>query len=157
MLVTLTINGIRCTWTCTPGQTLAQALREHGFTSIKCGCEQGACGMCTVWADGKAVLSCSLLLCRLEGYTITTLEGVQAEAAVLADYLLEEGGDQCGFCAPGYSMTVLAMEREGSAPFSMAAIRRYLAGNLCRCSGYRSKLQAAYRYLNRGVLPDAAP
>lgn len=149
MLVTLTINGANKIWETSPSQTLAQALRQHGYTSVKCGCEQGSCGMCAVWLDGKVVLSCSLLLCRLEGRAVTTLEGLQTEATVLADYLLSEGGDQCGFCAPGFIMTVLAMERELPPPISTAEVRRYLAGTLCRCSGYRSKLQAALNYLSR--------
>ena len=99
MQVSLHVNGRPVTWETTLSQTLADALREHGCTSVKCGCEQGTCGMCTVWLDGKPVLSCSLLLCRLSGREVTTVEGVEPQARVLASYLVAEGGDQCGFCA----------------------------------------------------------
>ena len=113
MQVSLHVNGRPVTWETTLSQTLADALREHGCTSVKCGCEQGTCGMCTVWLDGKPVLSCSLLLCRLSGREVTTVEGVEPQARVLASYLVAEGGDQCGFCAPGYMMTILAMGEGG--------------------------------------------
>ena len=149
MQVSLHVNGRPVTWETTLSQTLADALREHGCTSVKCGCEQGTCGMCTVWLDGKPVVSCSLLLCRLSGREVTTVEGVEPQARVLASYLVAEGGDQCGFCAPGYIMTILAMEKEVSAPVSEETVQAYLAGNLCRCTGYRSKLRAAVKYLNR--------
>lgn len=148
MQVRLCVNGRSVTWETTPSQTLADALREHGFTSVKCGCKQGTCGMCTVWLDEKPVLSCALLLCRLEGRSVTTVEGVEPKARILAEHLVAEGGDQCGFCAPGYIMTILAMEKEVFAPVSEEQVRAYLAGNLCRCTGYRSKLRAAVKYLN---------
>jgi aerobic carbon-monoxide dehydrogenase small subunit len=150
MQVMIIVNGRPCTWETGFTQTLADALRAHGFLSVRCGCEKGSCGMCTVWLDGKAVLSCSVLLCRLEGRSVTTLEGVERQAVELGAHLVAEGGDQCGYCAPGYIMTVLAMERELPAPISEEAAREYLAGTLCRCSGYRSKLRAAMKYLARG-------
>ena len=74
---------------------------------------------------------------------------MEPQARVLASYLVAEGGDQCGFCAPGYMMTILAMEKEVSAPVSEETVQAYLAGNLCRCTGYRSKLRSAVKYLNR--------
>ena len=149
MQVTFRVNHQTVTWETTLSQTLADGLRAHGFTSVKCGCSQGTCGMCTVWLDGKPVLSCSVLLCRLDGHEVTTVEGIEDQARELAAYLVAEGGDQCGFCAPGYIMTVLAMERELSPPVTEEAAAAYLAGNLCRCTGYRSKLRAAVQYLSR--------
>lgn len=149
MQVTLMVNNRRCVWEAGLSETLADALRSHGFLSVRCGCEKGSCGMCTVWLDGRPVLSCSVLLCRLEGRAVTTVEGVESRAAALGACLVAEGGDQCGYCAPGYIMTVLALERELPAPVSEETVREYLAGTLCRCTGYQSKLRAAMAYLSR--------
>lgn len=149
MRVELKVNQIMCVWETTPSETLADALRAHGYVSVKKGCGRASCGMCTVWLDGKAVLSCTLLLCRLGGREVTTLEGVQEQARVLGSYLVAEGADQCGFCAPGFIMTALAMERELPAPIAPETAERYLAGNLCRCTGYQSKLRAVMAYLRR--------
>ena len=149
MRVVLKVNQKICDWETTSYETLADALRSHGYVSVKCGCRRGSCGMCTVWLDGKPVLSCTLLLCRLGGREVTTVEGLQEQARTLGAYLVAEGGDQCGFCAPGFIMTVLAMECELPAPISKETIKRYLAGNLCRCTGYQSKLRAVTAYLKR--------
>ena len=148
MQVSLHVNGRPVTWETTLSQTLADALREHGCTSVKCGCEQGTCGMCTVWLDGKPVLSCSLLLCRLSGREVTTVEGVEPQARVLASYLVAEGGDQCGFCAPGLMMNVFALAKENPRA-TEAEIDAFLAGNLCRCSGYVSQRRAVQKYLEQ--------
>ena len=156
-LIRIFVNKKEYRWEAPPHLTLADALREHGFVSVKCGCLEGACGMCTVWLDGEPVLSCSLLLCRLAGRHVTTLEGLQEEAAVLAKYIVKEGGDQCGFCAPGFMMTVLAMKRELMPPITEEEIRSYLQGNLCRCSGYQSKIRGTQRYLADLGLADPIP
>jgi carbon-monoxide dehydrogenase small subunit len=85
---------------------------------------------------------------RVQGRSVTTLEGLKEEAEVLADYLAQEGADQCGFCSPGMMMNVLAMEKELDHP-DMTMVREYLSGNLCRCTGYMSQLRAIEKYLNR--------
>jgi len=128
---------------------LLDVLREKGCYSVKCGCETSNCGLCTVWLDGKPVLSCSVLAARAEQHVVTTLEGLQKEAAEFGEYLAKEGADQCGFCSPGLIMNVLAMERELADP-DEDAIREYLAGNLCRCTGYMGQMRAIEKYLNRG-------
>lgn len=127
---------------------LLDLVRELGCFSVKRGCETSNCGLCTVLMDGKPVLSCSVLAARAEGHSITTLEGLEEEAAEAGRFLAQEGGEQCGYCSPGFLMNVLAMERELDHP-SEEEIKEYLAGNLCRCSGYMSQLRAVTKYLNR--------
>ena len=113
---------------------------------MKCGCETSNCGLCTVWLDEKPVLSCTVPAARVEGRRITTLEGLQEEAAEFGGFLADEGGEQCGFCSPGFIMNVLAMVRELDDP-TEEEILEYLSGNLCRCSGYMSQLRAIKAFL----------
>ncbi len=119
---------------------------------MRCACETTNCGLCTVWLDGDPVLSCSVPAARVEGHTITTLEGLKAESEALARAMAAEGAEQCGFCAPGLIMNVLALARAAKENPSLVATReelsRQLAGNLCRCSGYESQLRAIVRFLN---------
>lgn len=129
---------------------LIDFLRNHGCYSVKRGCETSNCGLCTVWMDEKPVLSCSILAARANNHSIMTLEGLQKEAKVFADFMANEGAEQCGFCSPGLIMNVLAMEKELKNP-SEEEIKNYLAGNLCRCSGYMAQMRAITKYLNRGV------
>lgn len=129
---------------------LIDFLRNHGCYSVKRGCETSNCGLCTVWMDEKPVLSCSILAARANNHSIMTLEGLQEEAKVFADFMANEGAEQCGFCSPGLIMNVLAMEKELKNP-SKEEIKNYLAGNLCRCTGYMAQMRAITKYLNRGV------
>lgn len=129
---------------------LIDFLRNHGCYSVKRGCETSNCGLCTVWMDEKPVLSCSILAARANNHSIMTLEGLQEEAKVFADFMANEGTEQCGFCSPGLIMNVLAMEKELKNP-SEEEIKNYLAGNLCRCTGYMAQMRAITKYLNRGV------
>lgn len=129
---------------------LIDFLRNHGCYSVKRGCETSNCGLCTVWMDEKTVLSCSILAARANNHSIMTLEGLQEEAKVFADFMANEGAEQCGFCSPGLIMNVLAMEKELKNP-SEEEIKNYLAGNLCRCTGYMAQMRAITKYLNRGV------
>lgn len=129
---------------------LIDFLRDHGCYSVKRGCETSNCGLCTVWMDEKPVLSCSILAARANNHSIMTLEGLQIEAKVFADFMANEGAEQCGFCSPGLIMNVLAMEKELKNP-SEEEIKNYLAGNLCRCTGYMAQMRAITKYLNRGV------
>ncbi|MDO4330939.1 MAG: 2Fe-2S iron-sulfur cluster-binding protein [Lachnospiraceae bacterium] len=127
---------------------LLDLVRKLGCLSVKRGCETSNCGLCTVLMDGTPVLSCSVLAARAEGRKITTLEGMGEEAEEAGRFLAQEGGEQCGYCSPGFLMNVLAMEKELDHP-SEEEIKEYLAGNLCRCSGYMSQLRAVKKYLNR--------
>ena len=129
-----------------PDEMLADALRRHGYLSIRKGCDTSCCGLCTVWVDEKPVLSCTMPAFRAEGREITTIEGVAAEAEKFARILASEGAEQCGFCSPGFIMTVLAMKKELPQP-TEEQIKHYLAGNLCRCTGYMGQMRAVKTYL----------
>ena len=126
---------------------LIDLLRDNGCYSVKRGCETSNCGLCTVLMDGKPVLSCSMLAARADGHEILTLEGLQEEAADFIDYIADQGADQCGFCNPGLVMNTIALLRENPNPTD-DEIRAYLAGNLCRCSGYDGQLRGIRGYLN---------
>ena len=130
---------------------LIDLLRDNGCYSVKRGCETSNCGLCTVLMDGKPVLSCSMLAARADGHEILTLEGLQEEAADFIGYIADQGADQCGFCNPGLVMNTIALLRENPNPTD-DEIRAYLAGNLCRCSGYDGQLRGIRSYLEwRGV------
>lgn len=146
MQIRCTINGTAHTCEIAPDLMLADLLRNLGYLSVKQGCDTANCGLCTVWVDGRPVLSCSTLAARTTGREITTLEGVEMEAAAFAQFMAAEGADQCGFCSPGFVMSVLAMKKELKDP-DEDAIRHYLAGNLCRCTGYQSQARAVAKYL----------
>ena len=127
-------------------EMLADALRRNGYLSIRKGCDTSCCGLCTVCVDDKPVLSCTMPAFRAEGREITTIEGVAAEAEKFARILASEGAEQCGFCSPGFIMTVLAMKKELAQP-TEEQIKHYLAGNLCRCTGYMGQMRAVKTYL----------
>ncbi len=146
MKLTLTLNGVRRTDEVAADTTLFSYLRDRGCLSVKCGCETSNCGLCTVWLEGKPVLSCSVPALRAQGKSVTTLEGLQEEAAQFGAYLADEGAEQCGYCSPGFVMNVLSMVRELDNPTD-EEIKEYLAGNLCRCTGYQGQLRAIRRYL----------
>ena len=146
MIIDLFINGKKIQAETAPDQMLIDFLRGLGYKSMKRGCDTGNCGLCTVWMDEKPVLSCSVPAARAAGHKITTLEGVQEEAAEFSDYLANEGADQCGYCSPGLIMNVLALKREIPNP-TMAQIKEYLSGNLCRCTGYQGQYRALAKYL----------
>lgn len=146
MNITYWLNGIKQSDEVKDGMMLLDFLRSKGCYSVKCGCETTNCGLCTVWIDETPVLSCAVLAARIDGRCVTTLEGLQDEAAEFAMYMGREGADQCGFCNPGFVMSVLAMARELESP-TEEEIKEYLAGNLCRCTGYVGHLRAIRAYL----------
>ena len=125
---------------------LIDMVREEGALSVKRGCETSNCGLCTVLLDGVPVLSCSVLAARAAGRKVTTLEGLQEEAAEFGAFIADQGAEQCGFCNPGFVMNAMALFREEPDP-SEEQIRAYLAGNLCRCSGYEGQLRGILKYL----------
>ena len=140
------LNGKKVSVTFEADDSLFTVLRGLGMYSVKCGCETTNCGLCTVHLDGKAVLSCSVPAARCAGHEITTLEGLQDEAKKLGECLAGEGAEQCGFCAPGMMMNVFALAKE-KPNATDDEIDAYLAGNLCRCSGYVSQRRAVKKYL----------
>lgn len=148
MRIHLWLNGKEIEDDIQPDMPLVEFVRSKGCYSVKRGCETSNCGLCTVWMNRKPVLSCSVLAARADGTEITTLEGLQERAKAFGEYLADQGGEQCGFCNPGFIMNVLAMEDELKDP-TEDEIKEYLSGNLCRCSGYESQLRAIKDYLNR--------
>lgn len=129
-----------------PDTLLLDFLREHGCYSVKRGCETANCGLCTVLLEDKPVLSCSLLAARADGKKVVTLEGMQAEAEEFGEFLAKEGAEQCGFCNPGFLMNVFAMLKELKDP-TEEQINEYLAGNLCRCSGFMGQTRSILKFL----------
>ena len=146
MQITLTLNGIRVSEEIAPDMLLIDFVRAHGCKSVKRGCETANCGLCTVFLDEKPVLSCSVLAARVNGRSVTTLEGLQEEAAEFGAFIADQGAEQCGFCNSGFIMNTLALLRENPDP-DESEIREYLAGNLCRCSGYEGQLRGIQSFL----------
>lgn len=146
MEIKFELNGKQTSAEVGADTVLIDVLRGLGCHSVKCGCETTNCGLCTVWIDGNTRLSCSILAASIEGCTITTLEGVGKEAQEFGHFLANEGAEQCGFCSPGFIMSVLAMVKELDDP-TVDEIKEYLSGNLCRCTGYMGQLRAIQKYL----------
>lgn len=149
MQLECTVNGKQYKEHIEADTLLIDFIRDIGFLSVKRGCDTGSCGLCTVWVDEKPVLSCSILAAMAQGKRITTLEGVEKEAEEFGMFLADEGAEQCGFCSPGFVLTILAMKRELEEP-TEEAIKDYLSGNLCRCTGYMGQLRAIVKYLQAG-------
>ena len=147
MEIKITLNGRPLTASVEADCLLLDFLRSHGCLSVKRGCETANCGLCTVLMDERPILSCSTLAARADGHRITTLEGLQKEAADFVGFIADQGADQCGFCNPGFVMNTIALLRENPDPTD-DEIRGFLAGNLCRCSGYEGQLRGIRNYLN---------
>ncbi len=146
MTIELKINGRSRRLDIEAGDMLVDVLRDAGYVEVKKGCDTGSCGVCTVLMNSTPILSCSTLAAKADGQEITTVKGIEKEASEFADYLTAEGADQCGFCAPGFALTVYALMKEHPSP-SEEDIRHYLAGNLCRCSGYEGQLRAITKFV----------
>ena len=142
--VNMTVNGRVRAITVEPRTTLLDALREAlRLTGTKKGCDQGACGACTVHVDGRRVLSCLTLAVRCADRRVTTIEGVAREGGLhpLQRAFVEHDGLQCGYCTPGQIMSALAVIGEGHAG-SREEIREWMSGNLCRCGAYNGIVEA---------------
>lgn len=147
MEIKLTLNGRAIAASVQADTLLIDFVRSQGCLSVKRGCETANCGLCTVLMDGVPVLSCSVLAARADGHTIQTLEGLQEEASDFVTFIADQGAEQCGFCNPGFVMNTIALLRENPNPTD-DEIRSYLAGNLCRCSGYEGQLRGIRAYLD---------
>lgn len=149
--ITVTVNGRTRSATVEPRRTLADFLREDlGLTGTHLGCEHGVCGACTVLVDGAAARSCLQLAVQADGHEITTVEGVADEDGTLhpvQQALHESHAFQCGFCTPGFVMSICGMLAEGTRPCTRAEIREELSGNICRCSGYQTIIDGVEKVL----------
>ena len=146
MKVKILLNGTMREAEISSDQLLIDFVRDHGCYSVKRGCETSGCGLCTVFLDDKPVLSCSILAARVDGHKVTTLEGLKEEAEEFGAFIADQGAEQCGFCNPGMIMNALALFRENEFP-NEEEIKEYLAGNLCRCSGYEGQLRGIQNFL----------
>lgn len=146
MEIKIKLNGRQVSAAVEPDMLLIDFLREQGCASVKCGCETTNCGLCTVLVDEVPVLSCAVLAARADGHSILTLEGLQEEASEFVGFIADQGADQCGFCNPGFVMNTIALLRENPDPTD-DEIKAYLAGNLCRCSGYDGQLRGIRAFL----------
>ena len=150
-VVSTTVNGRAVEFLCEPRQTLLEVLRDNlDLTGTKEGCSNGNCGACTVLMNGRPVVSCLVLALEAEGATLETIEGVAkgSELDPIQQAFLENAALQCGICTPGFVMSSKALLAENPDP-TEDEVRLYLAGNLCRCTGYdkivRAVLDAAQR------------
>ena len=142
----LSVNGTEHTMELDNRVSLLDALREHlGLTGSKKGCDQGTCGACTVWVDGRRVLACLTLAVACEGREVTTIEGLSADHTLhpMQRAFIEHDAFQCGFCTPGQIMSAIKLLEEGNAS-SDADIAEAMSGNICRCVAYPN-IRAAIR------------
>ncbi|MFB7797619.1 (2Fe-2S)-binding protein [Isoptericola sp. NPDC056134] len=135
--VTLKVNGAAHTVVLEPRTSLLDALREHlDLTGTKKGCDQGTCGACTVWVDGRRVLACLTLAVAAEGHAVTTIEGLGGdELHPMQRAFVEHDAFQCGYCTPGQIMSAVAVLDENGA-ITDDELTEAMSGNLCRCAAY---------------------
>jgi xanthine dehydrogenase YagT iron-sulfur-binding subunit len=146
MLRELVVNGEPHVVDVEPRVSLLDALREHlGLTGSKKGCDQGACGACTVWVDGRRVLACLTLAAACEGREVATIEGLASNGELhpMQRAFIEHDAFQCGYCTPGQIMSAVKLIEEGNAS-SDADIAEFMSGNICRCAAYPN-IRAAIR------------
>ena len=161
-LVDLKINGRSRELAIEPSKLLLDALRQDLLlTGSKRGCDDSSCGACTVLVDGTPMLSCTMLAASCEGREITTIEGVSEHGSLAAIQKAygDWGGAQCGFCTPGFIMTVKYLLAVNPEPTD-EEIRGALSGNLCRCTGYNQMyeaIKAAIVAEQKGVAPASSP
>ncbi len=148
-LLTITVNGQQRRVDVLPNETLAMTLRyKLNLTGTKLGCDRAECGACTVLIDGKNSYACSILTHQLRGRSVVTVEGLEnpdtGELSVVQQAVMDEGGFQCAFCAPGFIMSMTAMVAN-NPNVTREEARVALSGNLCRCADYDKILNCAMR------------
>jgi len=143
--IELTVNGEKICAQVQPEQSLLKFLRENGFTEVKCGCEKGDCGTCTVIMNRKAIKSCITLAMQANGKEILTAKGLEKQelGRKLQESFVKHGAIQCGFCTGGMLMAAKAYLDENPEP-NKGEIRNAISGNLCRCTGYKKIVEAVY-------------
>jgi len=143
--IAVTVNGVRRRASVPPRLTLADYLRDRcGLTGTHLGCEHGVCGACSVLLDGDAVRACLVFAVQADGAEVTTIEGIAGPDGELSNVqaaFRDEHGLQCGFCTPGFVVSVTAFLRDNPDPTD-DEIRVGLSGNLCRCTGYQGIINA---------------
>ena len=152
---TLAVNGDSRVVDLEPRTSLLDALRERlGLTGTKKGCDHGTCGACTVWVDGRRVLSCLTLAVTCEGREITTIEGLAPDGKLhpMQRAFIEHDAFQCGYCTPGQIMSAVALIREGNATTD-EDIAEFMSGNICRCAAYPN-IRAAIREVRDDAIED---
>ena len=156
-VITTTINGREEQFLCEPRQTLLEVLRDVlDLTGTKEGCSNGNCGACTILFEGRPVDSCLVLAVEADGAEIETIEGVAPTEGLdpIQDAFLEHAALQCGICTPGFIMSAKALLEETPDP-SEEEIRFYVAGNLCRCTGYDKIVRAVQESAERRTAVNA--
>jgi carbon-monoxide dehydrogenase small subunit len=152
--ISVTVNGATVRRHVEARRTLADFLREDcALTGTHLGCEHGVCGACTVLLDGEAARSCLMFAVQADGREVVTVEGLTPDDGTLSavqDAFRAEHGLQCGFCTPGFIVTVTALLAENPAP-SDDEIREGISGNLCRCTGYQGIINAVRRASGRAL------
>ncbi|MEG1548625.1 MAG: (2Fe-2S)-binding protein [Clostridia bacterium] len=157
MKINLKVNGENVTYEIEPQQNLLRVLRDNYIYDVKCGCEEGDCGTCTVLLDGVTVKSCITLAAACDGCEIWTDKGLgynDRVAARLQAAFVECGSVQCGFCTPGMIVVGVSYLKNGGKP-DRNAIKKAISGNLCRCTGYVKIVDAIYKVakeIEEGVL-----
>lgn len=147
--IAFTVNGKAVSLEIDVGETLLEVLRNRlGLTGVKKGCAVGECGACTVLINGTPIDSCIYLAVWADGKEIVTIEGIaqNGELSKVQKAFIDEGAVQCGFCTPGFVLTATAMVKSGKK-FTREEIKRELAGNLCRCTGYQNIVKAVEKAL----------
>jgi carbon-monoxide dehydrogenase small subunit len=147
MTITTTVNGVERTVEVAPTTSLLSLLRDElGLVGSKNACEQGECGSCSVWLDGRLVCACLVAAIQVDGGSVRTVEGLGDAERLhpVQEAFLEAGAVQCGFCTPGLVVAVADLLERDPHP-SDESIREALAGNLCRCTGYSKILAAVHR------------
>jgi xanthine dehydrogenase YagT iron-sulfur-binding subunit len=153
--VTLRVNGADHQLRLDPRVTLLDALRDVlGLTGTKKGCDQGACGACTVMVDGKRVVACLMLAAQADGREVTTIEGLARDGALhpMQGAFIRHDAFQCGYCTPGQIMSAVCLLAEGRAG-SDEEIREFMSGNLCRCGAYPNIVAAIREIAGTGGAP----
>lgn len=156
--ITFIVNRQRRVWDGPPFRRLIDVLREDfGLTGTKEGCGEGECGACTVLLDGEPVNSCLIPVCQVDGHSVRTVEALGRPDALapVQQAFLTHGGAQCGICTPGMLMTATAWIEQGGSD-DPDAIRRVLAGNLCRCTGYQHIIESVVQAVRAGRPAPAA-
>lgn len=161
LAIVVEVNGQTYRKTAPPRLLLSDFLRHDlGLTGTHVGCEHGVCGACTILVDGEAVRSCLLFAVQMDGRSLSTVEGMAAEDGTLhplQQAFHQEHALQCGFCTPGFLLSLMPFLDENPRP-TEAEIRQALSGNLCRCTGYQNIVEAVKRYVTtRDAKADGGP